>query len=186
MKKVSKIHNYLALHTKSSIFTLSLIFIYIGFCLFYFVSFALYQKTETLNTLFTSFGMNQVINVFIVQPLTLFVILYILNKVKELQEKCSNKEKKISFIEASNPIKNKYSTLLSNNFSYILFTHTPAKCSEIMFPKLFNFGSKVPIDIIGNNNSAVSLFIKNNNEIVNTYTSREISITSLYFIEKLL
>jgi hypothetical protein len=180
-KKINCIHKYLVLHTKASIGTLALIFSWLAWCLFFFISFGLYQKEESINSLMQTFGQTQGVQIFVIQPLSLMIILWILNKVKHLQEKYCHKKSNSSFIEVSNPMKNKYSTMLSNSFGHMLYVHIPAKCSQ----KLFDT-SKIPIDLILAPNKAVSEFIEHHNKVENIYSSREMTILSMYYIEKLL
>ena len=180
-KPVNCIHKYLVLHSKSSIATLSLIFGWFVWCLFFFISFGLYQKEESVNTLMQTFGQTQGVQIFVIQPLSLMIILWILNKIKHLQTKCCHKKSNTSFIEVSNPMKNKYSTMLSNSFGHLLYVHIPAKCSH----QLFNT-SKIPIDLILAPNKAVSEFIEHHNKVENMYNSREMTILSMYYIEKLI
>jgi hypothetical protein len=180
-KKINCIHKYLVLHTKASIGTLALIFSWLAWCLFFFISFGLYQKEESINSLMQTFGQTQGAQIFVIQPLSLMIILWILNKIKHLQEKYCHRKINSSFIEVSNPMKNKYSTMLSNSFGHMLYVHIPAKCSQ----KLFDT-SKIPIDLILAPNKAVSEFIEHHNKVENVYNSREMTILSMYYIEKLL
>lgn len=180
--KISKpkwFHRLTYLHTSSSIFSLTIIFGWITWCLFYFISFGLYQKEENVKTLLQTFGQNQIISIFLVQPLQLVVILFILNIVKKIKDKCIYNNK-TSFISLSNPLKNKYSTVLSNSFGHLLFVHSPAKCSQLYI----NNKMDIPVDIIMASNGAVYNFIQNHNKIENNYSSREMTIMSLYYIEK--
>lgn len=178
--KPSWIHKLTYLHSKSSIFALSIIFGWITWCLFYFISFGMYQKEDNINTLLQTFGQNQIISIFIVQPLQLVLILFILNLVKKLKEKCVYSGKS-SFISLSNPLKNKYSTVLSNSLGHLLFVHAPAKCSQLYVNSKVN----IPVDIIMASNGAVFNFIQNHNKIENNYSSRELTILTLYYIEKM-
>jgi hypothetical protein len=184
-KKVHTIHKFLVLHSKESIVTLTVIFTWFAWCLFFFISFGLYQKQESLNSLLQTFGQTQGAQIFVIQPLSLMIILWILNKVENIQKRCCHKKTNSSFIEVSNPMKNKYSTMLSNSFGHLLYVHIPAKCSQMLFPKLFN-NAKIPVDLILAPNKAVSEFIQHHNNIQNIHSSREMSILSLYYIEKLL
>lgn len=184
-KKVHSIHKFLVLHSKASIATLSIIFAWFAWCLFFFISFGLYQKQESVNSLLQTFGQTQGAQIFVIQPLSLMIILWILNKIESVRIKYCHKKLNSSFIEVSNPMKNKYSTMLSNSFGHLLYVHIPAKCSQMLFPKLFN-NAKIPVDLILAPNKAVSEFIQHHNNIENVYSSREMSILSLYYIEKLI
>ena len=184
-KKVHSIHKFLVLHSKASIATLAIIFTWFAWCLFFFISFGLYQKQESVNSLLQTFGQTQGAQIFVIQPLSLMIILWILNKIESVRIKYCHKKESNSFIEVSNPMKNKYSTMLSNSFGHLLYVHIPAKCSQMLFPKLFN-NSKIPVDLILAPNKAVSEFIHHHNNIENVYSSREMSILSLYYIEKLI
>ena len=134
-----------------------------------------------------SFSISQGVGIFITQPLLLILMIYILGKIKDIKEKCFGTiGSKNSFYELNNPMKHKHSTILSNSFGWLIFTHIPAKVSTNMFSKKSKNKIKLPVDLITSSNSAVSLFIKNGNTIKNDYSSREITLTSLYFIEKLL
>jgi len=136
VKKKSSFNIYLPFHTFKGGLSF---FISIGWfiwCLNYLLLFAASHSVDVSNQMLTSFGISEITTVFLTQPITLLILIFLNYGIHKLRNKYSflRKDKKVPDIYYfSDPFIQGYSTHLSTSFAYRIFLNGPSESSYGMF-----------------------------------------------------
>jgi hypothetical protein len=127
-------YNYLPFHTKIGGIVFLISIGWFIWCLNYLLLFSANHSADISDSILISFGFNQLQTIFLLQPLTLIIIIFINYLVAKLKTYMfKNKKNKIiipSLYYFADPFIKSYSTSFSTQLAFDIFINIPAKISH--------------------------------------------------------
>jgi ABC-type multidrug transport system fused ATPase/permease subunit len=124
-------YSLLPFHTTSGGFVFFISIGWLIWCLNYLLLFASVHQSSVSNNILTSFGFTELQTVFITQPISLMIIIFIGFISNKIKKWCGfhNKIQLESIYYYSDPYRKQYSTELSTRFAFEIFVNIPSQIS---------------------------------------------------------